>query len=360
MHKPLSPGKTIGILGGGQLGRMTALAAANFGYRCYIMEPQRNCPASHVSAGHLAAEYDSEAALLKFASQVDVVTLEFENVPVKSLKFLESQVPVYPGPQALEISQDRIREKSFLNDHGIETAPWAAVKNAEDLDIAVDKIGRPSVLKTTRFGYDGKGQAKIGPDTDAIAAWRDVGSGYCILEGFVDFTMEISVIVARSVTGEIKAYEPVENRHKNHILDETHVPAPITAEQTERAMEIATTAVEAMDLVGLLAVEMFVAADGRILVNEVAPRPHNSGHWSMDACVTSQFEQLVRAVCGLPLGSTERLGRAKMKNLLGRDVHKWEEYLAEPGAHLHLYGKADVKAGRKMGHVNWLFQDENT
>lgn len=358
MNKPLAPGSTIGILGGGQLGRMTALAAANLGYRCYIMEPQRNCPAADVSAGHLAAAYESEAALLKFASQVDLVTLEFENIPVKSLKFLEHQVPVYPGPQALEVSQDRVREKSFLNDQGIETAPWAAVKNAEDLDIAIEKIGRPSVLKTTRFGYDGKGQAMLRPETDPIAAWRELGSGYCVLEGFVDFTMEISVIVARSTMGEVKAYEPVENRHKNHILDETHVPAPITAEQADQAMEIAAKAVEAMDLVGLLAVEMFVTSDGRILVNEVAPRPHNSGHWTMNACETSQFEQLVRAVCGLPLGSTKRLGRARMKNLIGRDVNNWEQYLSEPGAHLHLYGKKDVKAGRKMGHVNWLLQGE--
>ena len=359
MSKTFAPGSNIGILGGGQLGRMTALAAANMGYRCHIFEPEANCPASLVSVSHLSADYESEAALLKFASKVDVVTLEFENVPVKTLKLLQQYVPVHPGPNVLEISQDRILEKSFLNDCGIATAPWAPASNAEELDIALEKLGRPSVLKTARFGYDGKGQAKIEEGTDPIAAWRDLGSTRCILEGFVAFSMEISVIVARSATGEIKAYEPVENQHRNHILDKTIVPAGITQAQAEKAMEIAITAVEKLDLIGLLAVEMFVAEDGEILVNEVAPRPHNSGHWTQDACVTSQFEQLVRAVCGLPLGSVDRLGRAEMQNLLGHDINKWMDYLAEPGAHLHLYGKTAVKAGRKMGHVNRLFPEKD-
>ncbi|WP_420549770.1 5-(carboxyamino)imidazole ribonucleotide synthase [Curvivirga sp.] len=353
----IAPGSTIGILGGGQLGRMTALAAANLGYKCEIFEPQRGCPASQVSNGHIAGSYDNEADLLRFVSKVDVITLEFENVPVKTLQILESYKPMRPGPKALELSQDRIVEKSFLNNCGIPTAPWAKVETAEEMEMAVEKLGRPSVLKTARFGYDGKGQIKITEGMDVIAAWKDLNKVRCVLEGFVSFTKEISVIVARSATGETKTYEPVENSHKNHILDTTTVPASITDEQAKTAMDYAIKAVEGLELIGLLAVEMFVTTDGKILVNEVAPRPHNSGHWTQDACVTSQFEQLVRAVCGLPLGSVERLGRAEMKNLLGNDINNWPTILAEPGAHLHLYGKAEAKPGRKMGHVNRLFKD---
>ena len=353
----IAPGSTIGILGGGQLGRMTALAAANLGYKCEIFEPQKGCPASLVANGHIAADYTSESALLKFASKVDVITLEFENVPVATLKILESYKPVRPGPKALELAQDRIVEKTFLNNCGIETAPWAKVENAAEMEIAVEKLGTPSILKTARFGYDGKGQIKILEGMDPIQAWKELGGVRCVLEGFVKFTKEISVIVARSSNGEIKAYEPVENSHKNHILDKTIVPASISAEQAEKAVDMAIKAVEEAELVGLLAVELFVAEDGRILANEMAPRPHNSGHWTQDACDTSQFEQLVRAICGLPLGSVERLGRAEMQNLLGHDIMAYKDILSEPGAHLHLYGKTEAKAGRKMGHVNRLFKD---
>ncbi len=355
--RTISPGSTIGILGGGQLGRMTAIAAANLGYKCEIFEPQKACPASQVANGHIAADYTSESALLKFASKVDVITLEFENVPVKTLQILEAYKPVRPGPKALELAQDRIVEKTFLNDCGIPTAPWEKVETAAEMEIALEKLGAPSVLKTARFGYDGKGQIKIMEGMDPIAAWKELGGVRCVLEGFVKFTKEISVIVARSSTGEVKAYEPVENSHKNHILDTTTVPATITEDQAKTAMDFAIKAVEASELVGLLAIELFVTEDGKIIANEIAPRPHNSGHWTQDACVTSQFEQLVRAVCGLPLGSVERLGRAEMKNLLGNDINQYPAILAEPGAHLHLYGKAEAKPGRKMGHVNRLFKD---
>ena len=257
-----------------------------------------------------------------------------------------------PGPEALRVAQDRLREKEFAANLGIGTAPFRAVGAADELASAIAAIGTPSVLKTRRMGYDGKGQAKILPDSDLAAAWAAIGGKSAILEGFVDFEIEISVIVARGLDGQILCYPPVENRHVNHILDTTIVPAPISSALAATAEDIARKMAEALDLVGLLAVEMFVTADNRVLMNEIAPRPHNSGHWTMDGCVTSQFEQQVRAVCGLPLGSVERYGDAEMKNLIGDEANGWLDILRDPAARLHLYGKAEVRPGRKMGHVN--------
>lgn len=349
----LPPGGTIGILGGGQLGRMTALAAARLGYRCHIFTPEADSPAAQVAAAVTVAAYEDHAALAAFAEAVDVVTLEFENVPVPSVEFLAARVPVRPGARALAVAQDRVSEKSFFNSFA-ETAPWRAVDSLEALRAAVAEIGTPAVLKTTRLGYDGKGQAKILADTDLAEAWAAIGRAPAILEGFVTFEREVSVIVARGADGAWATYCPVENEHRNHILDITTAPAPIPDAVAARAMEIAHRAAEDLDLVGLLAVEMFVTADGRVLVNEMAPRPHNSGHWTMDAAFTDQFEQLVRAVCGLPLGSAERRCDAVMKNLLGDDAADWRTILADPRARLHLYGKAEARPGRKMGHVNYL------
>lgn len=354
----MKPGATIGIFGGGQLGRMIALAAARLGYRCHIYCPESDSPAAHVSDAATVAAYDDEAALIAFADAVDVVTLEFENVPLVAVETVNARVPVRPGARALEVAQDRIREKDFLNGLGIPTTDYGAASGPQDVARHVTEIGRPCVLKTTRLGYDGKGQVRIDDPSQAEAAWAamagTVGTVEGIVEGFVEFTSEISVIVARGPDGETAAYVPVENRHVDHILDTTIVPAPIAREVAEKARAIAKRAIEGLDLVGLLAVEMFVTGDGRVLVNELAPRPHNSGHWTIDACATSQFEQAVRAVCGLPLGAPERHSDAEMKNLLGNEVNRWPDLLAEPGACLHLYGKADARPGRKMGHVTRL------
>lgn len=348
----IAPGATIGMLGGGQLGRMAALAAANLGYRVHVLTPERDSPAGQVCAVTTIANYTDRDALEAFASSVDVVTYEFENVPVEAAEFLAERVPVRPGPEALRVAQDRLREKEFAANLGIGTAPFRAVGAADELAAAVAAIGTPAVLKTRRMGYDGKGQAKVLPGSDLAAAWAAIGGKPAILEGFVTFKMEISVIVARGLDGQTLCYPPVENRHLNHILDTTIIPAPIPQALAAEAEEIARKMAEALDLAGLLAVEMFVTEDGRVLMNEIAPRPHNSGHWTMDACVTSQFEQQVRAVCGLPLGSVERYGDAEMKNLIGDGAKDWLEILRDPAAKLHLYGKAEARPGRKMGHVN--------
>ena len=348
----IAPGATIGMLGGGQLGRMAALAAANLGYKVHVLTPERDSPAAQVCARTTIADYTDRTVLAAFASSVDVVTYEFENVPVEAAEFLMEKVPVRPGPEALRVAQDRLREKEFAANLGIGTAPFRAVGAADELAAAIAAIGTPSVLKTRRMGYDGKGQVKILPDSDLTAIWAAIGGKSAILEGFVDFEMEISVIVARGLDGRTLCYPPVENRHMNHILDTSIVPAPIPPALAATAEDIARKLAGALDLVGLLAVEMFVTADNRVLMNEIAPRPHNSGHWTMDGCVTSQFEQQVRAVCGLPLGSVERYGDAVMKNLIGDEANGWLDILHDPAARLHLYGKAEARPGRKMGHVN--------
>ncbi len=349
---PLPPGSTIGIIGNGQLGRMAALAAGRLGYRVHVYGPEKNSPAEQVCAAATVASYTDTQALTAFARSVDVVTFEFENIPADSVKLLAGLVPVRPSWRVLEVAQDRVHEKRFFNDIGIATAPWREVTSLDSLVEAVAAIGRPSILKTTRLGYDGKGQVKILPSTDLAEAWAIMGGSVGVLEGFVDFAGEISVIVARGLDGRWAAFDPAWNVHSNHILDTTTVPAPIPPGTAKEAIGVAQRAAEELELVGLLAVEMFVTKDGCILVNEMAPRPHNSGHWTMDACVTDQFEQFVRAVAGLPLGSPERHSDAVMKNLIGDDADRWLDILSDPGAKLHLYGKAEARPGRKMGHVN--------
>ncbi|MDO8606464.1 MAG: 5-(carboxyamino)imidazole ribonucleotide synthase [Phaeospirillum sp.] len=354
--RPLPPGSTIGMIGGGQLGRMAAQAAAQLGYLVHVFSPDKDGPAAQVSAAVTVADYSDQAAIEAFARTVDVVTFEFENIPAESVRRMASHVPVRPCWSVLEVAQDRINEKRFFASIGVATAPWREVGSLAELTAAVAEIGRPAVLKTARLGYDGKGQVKIGPDTDLAEAWNALGAGLKsagagVLEGFIDFEGEISVIVARGVDGGWAAFDPVWNIHRDHILDTTTAPAPILPQMAEAAMDIAHRAAEALGVVGLLAVEMFVTKDG-LLVNEMAPRPHNSGHWTMDACVTDQFEQFVRAVCGLPLGSPERHSDAEMKNLIGDDVDQWLTILGDPHAKLHLYGKAEARPGRKMGHVN--------
>ena len=351
---PLPPGSTIGIFGGGQLGRMTALAAARLGYRCHVFTPERDSPCAQVCAGETVAAFEDRGALDRFARRVQVVTSEFENVSADALRHLAARVPVRPGPEVLAIAQDRLREKSFCASIGAATTPFRAAHGPEDVKKALDELGSPVVLKTARMGYDGKGQAKIAAGDDPARAWRGMGATQGIVEAWVPFECEISVIVARGVDGEMLAYPAVENRHKHHILDETIAPARVAAATAAEAERLARHVAEKLDVVGLLAVEMFVTKDGHVLVNELAPRPHNSGHWTIDACLTSQFEQCVRAVCGLPLGSVERHADAAMKNLVGDDAASWLEVLRDPEAKLHLYGKAEARPGRKMGHVTWL------
>jgi 5-(carboxyamino)imidazole ribonucleotide synthase len=350
----LAPGATIGILGGGQLGRMTALAAARLGYRCHVFTNEPDSPAEHVCGTATIAEFEDGDALERFARVVDVATCEFENVPGEAVRRVAALKPVLPQPEILEIAQDRLREKDFLRSIDVPTTAYREVADPAALVRALRDFGHPSVLKTVRLGYDGKGQVMLTPEISAEEAWRRMGGEIAILETFVDFSCEISVIVARGGNGAWATYPPVENQHVNHILDTTIAPARIPPETAMRAEAIARHVAEKLGLVGLLAVEMFVTQDGDLLVNEVAPRPHNSGHWTIDACVTSQFEQLVRAVCGLPLGSVEHRSDAMMKNLLGSDVEKWREALNDPLAKLHLYGKSEIQPGRKMGHVTRL------
>ncbi|GAA4252763.1 5-(carboxyamino)imidazole ribonucleotide synthase [Azospirillum formosense] len=354
-HRILPPGSTIGMLGDGQLGRMTALAAARLGYKTHVYAPgSEGSPCAQVAAAVTSAGWDDLDALEAFARSVDVVTLEWENVPVAVVEHLGRFTPVHPGGQVLSVAQDRVEEKSFVNALGIGTAPWRAARSADEVVKAVAEIGPRCILKSTRLGYDGKGQARIEPGSDPAEAWAAIGSDAGIVEGFVSFTCEVSVIVARGLDGRMAAYPAVENRHKDGILDKTIAPARVPAETAAEAERVARRIAEALDLVGVLAVEMFVTPDGGVLVNEMAPRPHNSGHWTMDACHSCQFEQLVRAVCGLPLGSVERVADAEMENLIGADADRWPALMAEPGARLHLYGKAESRPGRKMGHVTRL------
>ncbi|GAB5471789.1 MAG: 5-(carboxyamino)imidazole ribonucleotide synthase [Rhodospirillales bacterium] len=352
----LPPGSVSGILGGGQLGRMLALDAARMGYRCHIYCPEDAAPAAEVAAAATQAAYDDGEALARFAAQVDLVTYEFENVPAATAETLAALRPVRPAPEVLAICQNRIREKRFLQSLEIPTAPFAAVERAADLTAAITALGAPAVLKTAEFGYDGKGQRLIESTADAVAAFADLGGGKqaLVLEGFVGFAYEASVLVARNGAGEIACYPLVENRHRDHILQATHVPAPAGPATSRAAEEIARKIAEGLDLEGLIGVELFVLADGAILVNEMAPRPHNSGHWTLDAAVTSQFEQCLRGLCNLPLGDCQALGPAVMENLLGDEVDDWLEILHDPRAKLHLYGKGEARPGRKMGHVTRL------
>ncbi len=358
MTSPLPPGSVIGILGGGQLGRMTALAAANLGYQAYVYCLNKDDPAAQVCARSIVGQYDDEDALRSFAAMCDVITLEFENIPTETLQFLENIISVRPHHKVLAVTQSRLEEKGFAKESGFETASYQAVRSISDLRQATKEIGCPSILKTNRFGYDGKGQVRIEEDTDLVEAWESLQTDEAILEGFVEFDKEVSIIVARSSIGEIKMFPVTENIHVNHVLSESIVPTTVAPEVLSEVEKKLVKLVEKMDLNGLLAIEFFVSKSGTFLVNEMAPRPHNSGHWTMDGCMTSQFEQLVRAVCGLPLGSTKALGKVKMKNILGPDDKNWEAYIKDAHAKLHLYGKSDSKPGRKMGHVTYLELDQ--
>jgi 5-(carboxyamino)imidazole ribonucleotide synthase len=355
----IAPGGRIGILGGGQLGRMLALAAAELGFSCHIYCPEMNAPASAVAHHTTQADYDDALALALFADAVDVVTYEFENVPAETARILAEHAPVRPGALALATAQDRLVEKTFMQSHGIATAPFADVASLQTLTAAIRNIGAPAVLKTRRLGYDGKGQVKINSAAEAESALKEIGNVPAILEGFVAFEREISVVVARGIDGKTQAYDPVENIHKNHILDRTLAPANLPPALADEARAIAGKIAGELDYVGVMGVEMFVldeaAGSSRLLVNEIAPRVHNSGHWTSDACVVSQFEQHIRAICGWPLGHPARHSDAVMTNLIGADADAWAGLAAEPGTGLHLYGKAESRPGRKMGHVTRLF-----
>ena len=356
MSAALPPGSTIGIIGGGQLGRMSAIAAARLGYRAHIFVPEADSPASQVSAAVTVGAYDDPEALTRFANAVDVVTFEFENVSATGLDLLADLRPVRPSPAVLRASQDRVAEKRFVNAADARTAPWEPVESLDDLAHALEKLGLPSVLKTTRLGYDGRGQAVLREPADAQPAWERLAPRPLVLEAFVDFACEISVIVARGLDGTAVAFDAVENRHKHHILDLTLAPARIDPELAAQARAIATQIASSLDVIGLLAVEMFVDRDGALLVNEIAPRPHNSGHWTIDACPASQFELHIRAIAGLPLPAATRHSDAVMKNLVGpADMALWPQILAAPGLIAHHYGKAEARPGRKMGHVTHLF-----
>jgi 5-(carboxyamino)imidazole ribonucleotide synthase len=347
----LPPGSTIGILGGGQLARMLSLAAARLGLNCHIFAPEVDSPAFAVSAAQTIALYTDEVALLKFAQSVAAVTYEFENVPVEAVRFLEKHVPVRPGSKALGVAQDRLQEKALARDMGAMTAHYAGVNALADLQAAVQTIGLPAILKTTRMGYDGKGQAKITTTAEIESAWAAMKGQESILESFVHFKKEISVICARGADGHFAAYDVAENIHRNHILHTSTVPAAIAPELAIEAVFVAQRMAEALDYVGVMAVEFFVG-DDVLYVNEIAPRVHNSGHWTMDGCLISQFEQHMRAVAGWSLGSTTRHSDVLMTNLLGEESSNWPILAAQAQVGLHLYGKGQARPGRKMGHFN--------
>jgi 5-(carboxyamino)imidazole ribonucleotide synthase len=357
----LQPGATIGILGGGQLGRMLAMAAARLGLKTHIYAPESDSPAFDVAAAHTVASFDDADALADFAGNVDAATYEFENVPAGSVSVLAQLCPVRPGPAALEASQDRLAEKEFLASLGIETAAYVSVEDAGALIRAVAKLGRPSILKTRRFGYDGKGQIAIRDGSDLAASVRSLGGAPAILESVVPFVKEISVIAARGLDGSFAAYDATENVHVNHILSRSRAPAAVDPACAAAAVAAARKIADALDYVGVVGVEMFVvdeadAAGQRIVVNEIAPRVHNSGHWTLDGAVCSQFEQHIRAIAGWPLGSMARHGAmVTMHNLIGDEVNTFAELLAEPGACVHIYGKQHARPGRKMGHVTRIF-----
>ena len=353
LDKSLAPGSTIGILGGGQLGRMLALAAGQLGLKCHIFAPEEDSPAFQVSAAHTVAGYHDFAALEEFAKSVDVVTYEFENVPGDTAVFFEKLSVLAPSSAALKTAQDRVDEKTFIAGLGIPVAPFAAVNNEAELEEAIGRIGRPSVLKTRRFGYDGKGQTKIVEETSAAAAWAEIGKAPAILEGFISFNKEISVIAARGWDGVIAVYDVPENHHENHILRTSTVPAGISRATAEEARDMARRIIGALDYVGVMGIEMFVSGT-KLIVNEIAPRVHNSGHWTHDACVVSQFEQHIRAICGWPLGSPERHSNVIMHNILGHESANWVAYGASAHTGVHFYGKAEARRGRKMGHINVL------
>ena len=357
-EQPILPGATLGVFGSGQLGRMFALAASQLGYRVHVYSPHADSPTGQVADCQTVADYEDLTSVAEFARSVDVVTLEFENVPTVATDEAARHAPVRPSSQVLHQTQDRLREKRFLQSAGIPCTPFVEVTTAAQLSDAVASLGTPAVLKTIAWGYDGKGQAKITAPDRAGDAWQSLDCQPAVCEQWVDHQQELSVLVARSATGEIAGYPPVANDHQNHILNISVCPWPTIEPFADQARQIAETIVTALDAVGILCVEFFLTTDGRLLVNEIAPRPHNSGHLTIEACATSQFQQQVRAICGLPLGSTKLLAPAAMANLLG-DLWQagdpaWEKVLSEPGVHLHLYGKRQAETGRKMGHLTVL------
>lgn len=354
----LEPQATIGILGGGQLGRMLALAAARLGFKCHVLAPSPDSPAFDVVHRVTCANYNDTEALDRFAQDVDVVTYEFENVPAETARFLAARIPVLPNPGILATTQDRLAEKNFIAGLGIGTAPFAAVAQPAQLTAALERIGRPAVLKTRRYGYDGKGQATIRSGIDPQVAWNEVGGQPCILEAFVPFEREVSIVAARAGDGAIECFDVTENEHRDHILKVSRVPAAVSAITAGEARRVAETIAEKFDYVGVLAVEMFVLRNGGdLLVNEIAPRVHNSGHWTIDGASVSQFEQHIRAVAGWPLAKPVRHGRIEMTNLIGSEVEDFRRWLSVPGAAVHLYGKSAVRPGRKMGHVTRVWAE---
>jgi 5-(carboxyamino)imidazole ribonucleotide synthase len=354
INKPLKPNSTIGIFGGGQLGQMIARSANQLGYRTIIFSDVDNCPASFATNQTIIADYSDQKALQKFADKIDVATFEFENIPVAAVDFVSSQKPVFPKSDVLKITQNRLAEKKFLNQIGVQTAEYFSINSLEDLEKNFDKsTNSKAILKTTTMGYDGKGQKVLDQNSDLTKIWEEF-SRELILEKFVNYVDEISVVVARGIDGEISCFEPLKNIHQDGILRKSIYPAQISSKTKQTAIEIASNIACRIDLIGVLAVEFFVLKDGNLLVNELAPRPHNSGHFSMDASNTSQFEQLVRAICGIPLGDPSFHSSGFMQNLIGDDVLKVDEYLQNKNAKLHLYGKDRIVDGRKMGHINFL------
>jgi 5-(carboxyamino)imidazole ribonucleotide synthase len=354
----ISPGSTIGVLGGGQLGRMFAMAARRLGYRVHTLAPDDDTPTGQIADVEINASYDDLDAVRRFAQGVDVVTFEFENVSAEAAAEAEAHAVVRPNGRALAVAQHRIREKTFVASLGVPVTPFAPVRASADLDAAAAAVGIPAVLKTASFGYDGKGQVAVRAAGELAAAWDAIGRSEAILEAFVDLDCEISVIGARGVGAEWSYFGPIENAHARHILDVSVAPARVTPAMAALAIDVTRQVMDALDYIGILCIEFFVARDGRLLVNELAPRPHNSGHLTFDACRTSQFEQQLRAICGLPLGSPELLQPAAMANLLGdaweQGEPNWVGALALPDVKLHLYGKATPRPGRKMGHLTAL------
>jgi 5-(carboxyamino)imidazole ribonucleotide synthase len=356
--KPVLPGAAIGVLGSGQLGRMFAIAARRMGYRVHTFSPDSDTPTGQVADLEVTAPYDDLDAVRRFAQGVSAVTFEFENVPAATAAAAAEHTPVRPAGSVLHTTQQRIREKTFLQSHGLPVAPFRIVRDVDALHKGVAELGCPCILKTADFGYDGKGQVRIEAPEQALAAWDTIGRHDAVLEGFITFAKEVSVVAARSVTGDYSDYGVVENTHRNHILDLTVAPAAVSLKAQTRANEIARAVLEALDVVGVLCVELFLTHDDELIINELAPRPHNSGHFTFDACVTSQFEQQLRAVCGLPLGSTAQLCPSAMANLLGDEWSggepDWAAAAAFPNVKIHLYGKMNARPGRKMGHLTAL------
>jgi len=351
----LLPGSKLGVLGGGQLGRMFCVAARTMGYRTVVLDPDSASPAGRIADQHIKAGYEDEAALDQLAQACDVITTEFENVPANSLNYLAAQKPVYPSASSVEIAQNRIREKDFASQAGLEPAPFAAINTSSDLDAAIQSIGLPCILKTSTMGYDGKGQFVIESLQQAIDAFDSLNGVACVLEKKLDLKLEISALLARNADGIISIYPPAENEHRNGVLHKSIVPARISAELLMQAQQKAQMLAEALDYVGVLAVEFFITEDDQLIFNEMAPRPHNSGHYTKDAAVTSQFEQQIRVMCGLLPGDTRLISPVVMVNMLG-DLWEpdWRLLLNQPAAKLHLYGKEEARPGRKMGHFNLL------